>query len=187
MDYERNIGIFRTSLLAYSLNVDTMLGHWIDSIHGRWWTNLNKGWMPDVIWVLDCSAISTHWSGGKKAYIPKTDKAILGIKILQKTMDIINELKPKYWFVENPVGVMRKMGLLQPFHRKTVTYCQYGDVRMKPTDIWTNCLHWTPRERCKNGDPCHVRAPRGSKNWNSRIKGKNKTFYNTRRIMFRNI
>ena len=47
--------------------------------------------------------------------------------------------------------------------RYTVTYCQYGDDRMKPTDIWTN--HPSPKFKppCKNGDSCHVSAPRGSR------------------------
>ena len=158
----------------------------IDSVHGPTYCmdimdfdqSVLDGWMPDVIWASpDCSAfsvasISTHWGGGKKAYVPKTDKAISSINNLQKTIDIINELKPKYWFIENPAGVMRKMDILRPFHRKTVTYCQYGDVRMKPTDIWTNCLQWTPRERCKNGDPCHISAPRGSKTGTQGLKGK---------------
>lgn len=34
---------------------------------------------------------------------------------------------------------------------------------MKPTDIWTNGFEWVHRPRCKNGDSCHVSAPRGSK------------------------
>ena len=33
---------------------------------------------------------------------------------------------------------------------------------MKPTDIWTNDSRWLPRPMCKNGDTCHVSAPRGS-------------------------
>ncbi|MGA4501549.1 hypothetical protein ACPC0Q_28995 [Bacillus bombysepticus] len=45
----------------------------------------------------------------------------------------------------------------------TVTYCQYGENRMKPTDIWAN--HEAPnfRPMCKNGAPCQETAPRGSK------------------------
>ena len=38
----------------------------------------------------------------------------------------------------------------------TVTYCQYGDTRMKPTDLWCSdslFQQWTPRPMCKNGDP----------------------------------
>ena len=33
---------------------------------------------------------------------------------------------------------------------------------MKPTDIWTNSENWKPKAMCKNGDNCHVSAPRGS-------------------------
>ena len=56
---------------------------------------------------------------------------------------------------------MRKMDAVQYLTRHTVTYCRYGDKRMKPTDIWTNAP-WTPRLMCKNGMPCHEAAPRGS-------------------------
>ena len=54
--------------------------------------------------------------------------------------------------------------------RYTVTYCQYGDNRMKPTDIWTNhpCPKFKPP--CKNGDPCHVSAPRGSQTGTQGLK-----------------
>lgn len=30
------------------------------------------------------------------------------------------------------------MEWMRSLPRYTVTYCQYGDNRMKPTDIWTN-------------------------------------------------
>ena len=54
-----------------------------------------------------------------------------------------------------------KLGL-RPI-RHTVTYCQYGEDRMKPTDIWSNATWWNPRKPCKNGMPCHTAAPRGSR------------------------
>ena len=60
---------------------------------------------------------------------------------------------------------------MQGFIRHTVTYCQYGDERMKPTDIWTNAEWWKPRPMCKNGMPCHVAAPRGSKTGTQGLKG----------------
>ena len=40
---------------------------------------------------------------------------------------------------------------MQDLPRKTVTYCKYGDMRMKPTDIWTNDITWIPRKECKKG------------------------------------
>jgi hypothetical protein len=124
---------------------------------------------PDIIWAsppctsFSVASIGHHWTGGKGAYIPKTDGARLGLELVKKTIEIINHFQPTYWFMENPRGVLRKLPVVQGLKRNTVTYCQYGDERMKPTDIWTNSNVWTPRPMCKNGDPCHVAAPRGSR------------------------
>lgn len=124
---------------------------------------------PDVIWAsppctsFSVASIGHHWTGGKGAYIPKSEGAKLGLKLVEKTLEIINHFQPTYWFIENPRGVLRKMEMMKKLKRNTVTYCQYGDERMKPTDIWTNSDIWVPRPMCKNGDPCHVAAPRGSK------------------------
>ena len=86
-------------------------------------------------------------------------------------VELIKELNPKYYFIENPRGGMRKMDFMKDLPRHTVTYCQYGDDRMKPTDIWTN--HPDPQFKppCKNGDPCHTPAPRGSQTGTQGLKG----------------
>ena len=42
---------------------------------------------------------------------------------------------------------------------------------MKPTDIWTNHPNPNFKPMCKNGDPCHVAAPRGSKTGTQGLKG----------------
>lgn len=131
---------------------------------------------PDVIWAsppctgFSVAAIGHHWTGGKGAYIPKTETARLGIQLLEKTFQIVEELKPRFWFIENPRGLMRKMPQLSGLQRHTVTYCQYGDSRMKPTDIWTNSTTWKPRPMCKNGAPCHEAAPRGSRTGTQGLK-----------------
>lgn len=124
---------------------------------------------PNIIWAsppctgFSVAALGHHWTGGKGAYIPATDTARLGIELVKKTIEVIEHFQPDYWFIENPRGVLRKMPFMNRFKRNTVTYCQYGDERMKPTDIWTNSDKWVPRKMCKNGDPCHVAAPRGSR------------------------
>ncbi len=120
---------------------------------------------PDVIWAsppctsFSVASISSSWVGN---YHPKRVETALGMAYVLKTLELIKELKPKFWFIENPRGVLRKMGFMDNSFRKTLTYCQYGDDRMKPTDIWTN-LNWKPKPMCKNGDRCHISAPRGSK------------------------
>lgn len=90
---------------------------------------------------------------------------------MEKTLSIIKDINPKWWFIENPRGKLRKLPLVQGLHRVTVTYCQYGDSRMKPTDIWTNAVWWKPRPMCKNGDSCHASAPRGSRTGTQGIAG----------------
>lgn len=64
------------------------------------------------------------------------------------------------------------MDFMQNIPRYTVTYCQYGDKRMKPTDIWTN--HPNPKFKppCKNGDRCHEPAPRGSSTGTQSLKNR---------------
>jgi len=141
---------------------------------------------PDVIWAsppctyFSVASIGHHWN---KDNTPKTKEAVLGCKIVKKTIDIINYFKPDYFFIENPRGKLRKLDFMQNFDRATITYCQYGDDRMKPTDIWTNFLAhplltydnrlqgWMPRPMCKNGDNCHQSAPRGSQTGTQGLKG----------------
>jgi hypothetical protein len=83
---------------------------------------------------------------------------------------VVNKLRPKYYTIENPRAGMRKMNFVKDLPRYTTTYCQWGDTRMKPTDIWTNI----PNPNfpcCKNGDKCHEAAPRGSQTGTQGIKG----------------
>ena len=60
---------------------------------------------------------------------------------------------------------------MQSLPRYTITYCQYGDKRMKPTDIWTNYPNPKFKPMCKNGDKCHEPSPRGSKTGTQGLKG----------------
>lgn len=136
------------------------------------------GGVPDVIWASpDCTtysvmAISVHRrkeTDGNLAAV--TDYAKRCDEINAHVVNLIKELQPRFWFIENPRGGMRKMAFMRGLPRYTVTYCQYGERRMKPTDLWTN--HPAPNFKppCKNGDKCHEAAPRGSKTGTQKIKG----------------
>ena len=105
---------------------------------------------------------------------PKTEFARQSDLLLEHTVDLIKglkELNPELiWFIENPMGGMRKTRVMQYLPRYTVTYCQYGDSRMKPTDIWTNYANPQFKPPCHNGDPCHTKAPRGSRTGTQGLK-----------------
>nr|DAF19961.1 MAG TPA: DNA (cytosine 5) methyltransferase [Caudoviricetes sp.] len=131
---------------------------------------LNRFGRPDVIWASpDCStfsiaAISHHRRKNPVTgnLDPVSDYAKFCDMVDQHVLQLIKDIKPRFWFIENPRGGMRKMSWMQGFPRYTVTYCQYGDTRMKPTDIWTNHPEPKFKPMCKNGDPCHERAPRSA-------------------------
>lgn len=137
--------------------------------------------VPDTIWAsppctgFSVAAIGKNWKEENGNFIPKTDTARLGIQLVEKTLELIRyyqELNPNLvFFIENPRGMLRKMPMMSSLQRHTVTYCQYGDNRMKPTDIWTNSTTWKPKPHCKNGDTCHEAAPRGSKTGTQGLKG----------------
>lgn len=143
-------------------------------------------WVPDMIWTApDCTtysiaAISHHRNGTK----PKSDYAkkcdLVNLNVMSLIRDF-TKLNPNLiWYIENPRGMMRKMEWMKNLPRTTVWYCQYGDDRAKPTDIWTNNLYslfnpkgWDPKPPCHNdNDSCHhEKAPRGSKTGTQGLKG----------------
>ena len=134
---------------------------------------------PEIIWcsppcqTFSVASISTYYKGGNGAYIPKKAETYMGMAYVQKAVDIINHFKPRYWYIENPRGVLRKLDVVKELPiRHTVWYCQYGDNRAKPTDIWTNDETWTPKPVCKNGNRnCHHQpAPRGSRTGTQGLK-----------------
>lgn len=135
------------------------------------------GW-PDVVWASpDCrsysiAAISKHRYKDEDGLLqPKSDYAKQCDLTNRHVRALIEKLNPKYYFIENPRGGMRKTDLWKGIPQHTITYCRYGDSRMKPTDLWTN--HPDPKFKpmCKNGDPCHESAPRGSRTGTQGLKG----------------
>ena len=137
------------------------------------------GGRPDMVWAsppcqgFSVASIGRMWTQHADGSVtPKHPTAVLGMDLLAATVALIDALAPTASFIENPRGMMRHMPVLAAFVRQTVTFCQYGERRMKPTDIWTNYGNgWLARPACKSGDPCHDAAPRGSRTGTQGIAG----------------
>lgn len=152
--------------------------------------------IPDIITAsppcnfFSIASIGYHWH---KNNLPKSEGAKLGLKLVAKTLEIIDyylTLNPDLLFyIENPTGKLRKLDFNRSLDRTSLWQCQYGNIVAKPTDIWTNNLKsmfnplgWKPRPICfKNNPKCnHLRSPRHIKGqWTEDkglqgIRGKNK-------------
>lgn len=128
--------------------------------------------LPDLIWAsVPCTtysmlAIGKHRRGPKAI----SEAAVLGDQIVVHTLEVIRRAGC-LWVMENPRAMLRKMPFMRGLDRRTVSYCRYGDRRMKPTDLWGNVFYsllnpdgYQPRPMCWNENPhCkHERSPRSS-------------------------
>jgi len=129
--------------------------------------------VPDVVWFSPpCTTYSIAGIGHHRSKNYETEEVDpISIEAWQSDMminhvlNVISEWNPKLAFMENPRGGLRKMRFVTSrtgLTRYTITYCQYGDSRMKPTDVWVNDLEVPFKPMCHNGDSCHERAPRHS-------------------------
>ena len=115
---------------------------------------------------------------------PRTDAARLAIELVAATRRLIAELEPAFYVIENPVAKLRVLPVLADVERRTVTYCRLGESFKKPTDLWGGfppslelpaVCDADPRRygtvevdgfvwvRDRDGRPCHLAAPRGSR------------------------
>jgi hypothetical protein len=132
---------------------------------------------PDFIWASPpCTAFSVasighHWDNSTGVPVPKTEAAVFNQKLVAHTRKLIEELNPRFGFlIENPRGMLRKLPVLADLDRVTISYCQYGDTRQKPTDLWGLVPNWNPRPVCAPGSDCHQAAPRGSRTGTQGLK-----------------
>jgi len=139
-------------------------------------------WIPDV--VIDgrpCTTYSIASVSHHRNHFDFSGKTDFAIKCDRMNIKL-NELYNKWnciYYIENPRGMLRKMPFMKGLDRATITYCSYGDTRMKPTDIWSNNIRdlfnpngWKPKDMCFNGNTkCHHEpAPRGSRTGTQGLK-----------------
>jgi len=120
--------------------------------------------IPDMLWsgtpctTYSLAAISYHRNPD---YSPKSDFAAkcdrMNINNLKLIEDILKINPNLIWYIENPRGVLSKMDFMKGMPRTMITYCSYGDIANKPTNIFSNNifnplfnpLGWNPKPICK--------------------------------------
>lgn len=109
------------------------------------------------------AAGSYHFFEGK----PQTESTRYLMKVLEKTLWIIEEMSPVLYFIENPRGKLRYYKSMIDFLIRTngmikqVAYSQYGFPSPKPTNIFTNCSALTLKSIAPFG--------RGAKNYTGNL------------------
>jgi hypothetical protein len=113
-----------------------------------------------IIWASpDCRLLSrdgdsSNWEkitiGYRRyKYVPKTDAACRSVAQVARTVDIISQLKPRVWFIENPVGRIQHLECIQSLghYRYGVNYKDWGFNYSKETYIFTNQLLPLPTKK----------------------------------------
>lgn len=96
----------------------------------------------DIVWASPPCATFSHiqycWlNRGKTREDIQRSIDTVGVPLLRKTEEIIDYLKPRYYFIENPQTGQMKKYIDRPYY--DVDYCKYSDWGYrKRTRIWTN-------------------------------------------------
>ena len=112
---------------------------------------------PDVIWASpDCTKFS--WASGRRNEFrasndePLTPLAQEAVELVQHTLDLIEELEPTYWFLENPDhGALKNFQWMRKYPNELVAYCNYGKPYRKLTRIWGRFPpSWKAKAHCNH-------------------------------------
>lgn len=118
------------------------------------------------------ASCSHHWRKVGDTFMSRHPGAEFSLILAEKARALCEALGAPF-IIENPRGLLRKMAPLKGLTRTTIWYCQYGETRAKPTDLWLgggaeSLLMFRPE--CKNGSSDHERSPRGSRTGTQGLK-----------------
>ena len=90
----------------------------------------------------------------------------LADSIVRRTLEIIKELAPKAYLLENPqTGLLKTREVIEGLPWRDVTYCKYSDgerwMYKKQTRLWGNLFSFVPRPVCTRRCPCPWSAATG--------------------------
>ena len=113
------------------------------------------------------ASIYRHWNEDKTI---KNNGELDAIRLVLHTIELIQALRPKFWVMENPTGMLRKVIGLPHYE---ISQCQYGRSIMKPTDLWGRLPDSFIAKKCKPGNTDHEKASRSAK---TGVQGINNSF-----------
>lgn len=102
----------------------------------------SRGTDPDVVLAsppcvdFSVACITDKWDYDeyrRPFHLPKKAQVADSIALVFRTLWLVNEWNPDYWFLENPQGMLN-VWLNDPVAR--VDYCAYGSEYKKPTQLW---------------------------------------------------
>ena len=107
----------------------------------------------DVVWA---SPPCTEYSQAKTTGVRQLR---LADACVRRTLQILDYLKPRHWFLENPMGRFPFALRFRPVVRSlppplTCSYCMYGTSFRKATCIWTSTPPAVPLRHCSADTPC---------------------------------
>ena len=120
---------------------------------------------PGYFDYVHASPVCTEFS---KALTSRPRDLAAGDRLVDRTLEILVYLRPRWWTIENPAtGYMKMRPNVQHLRAfmKRCCYCMYSDdegthAYRKPTCVWTN-IPWSPRPMCTKAAPCRWRDESG--------------------------
>jgi hypothetical protein len=107
---------------------------------------------PLVVWAALPDTAFTDRKIWEKDGTSLTPAAADAMEVLSQTINLIREMRPKWWFIENPRSLLRGFPVMAGFNRgyptrnrHTIDHSEYGPFKKVETDIWTNAFWWVPR------------------------------------------
>jgi hypothetical protein len=110
---------------------------------------------PLIVWAAPPGNPVFHSKANWEAdgsFYPRNEDAEQALNLFRETVGLITQLKPTWWFIENPKSLLRKMPVVAGFNRgypsrtrQTLNHGDYGGSRKQQSDIWTNAYWWTPK------------------------------------------
>ena len=112
----------------------------------------------DMIWASPpCAEYS-------RALTRRPRKLEEGDRTAIRTLELIRDLRPPFWCIENPqTGLLKRRPFMANLQWSDVTYCKYGFAYKKATRLWHN-LPWEPEHRpCCAGSRCTLSEANGGR------------------------